>query len=596
MAPYDNLAENAWAYENLDTMENREKKNTSGSESLLKCKEPLRWYLGGLLLYTLSILAIIGWAYSGPAYSGRFLRVLPTGNVRVDQFYSGVASVSFLVPAAALIDQLYREFGLLHPFSIAHKVPVSAADMDTMIDVGVFSLTAVWKYSRRRAVMQAMLLLIGISVVPVSSLILTTGRYAPQTHGQGVVGLPAYPSNLMNLSSTMGRNGSGPFRSRFDDSDFFMTMIADTFRGYVTSRRALLKQIPSELGPTATINMTFEPGVRYDGVVSFTWNSGCEAANDDIGYAISENNGHLSVNFTFPDGSVQHSSTGDIPLFMWSNATKSANGIPFGGTSYLAQTSLVKNFTSDIPVNEDAITAVGHGTWVSRVKCTPTMAWHVSSCIANDDSMVNCTNTPGKNTTGLDTVALDALSEYMTAVPWLLYLKNDYIFRMTLEPFYIMPTVEHYDSLLGVLAQAISSITTAGYFGTATVQSVGEPPKPVYVVRTYILFILLGLLYMVVILSVADLTYNSMQRLPFRKATFLAIAYAVHGQGLKDDEDCGCVKSRKELKTENKVMLQYGIDAKDRFHVGLASNIRGWEHEEEDIVTHRGTPFRLVYG
>jgi hypothetical protein len=211
--------------------------------------------------------------------------------------------------------------------------------------------------------------------------------------------------------------------------------------------------------------------------------------------------------------------------------------------------------------------------------------------------MFNCTDTPGKNTTGLDTVALDALSGYMTAVPWNLYLKNDYIYRMTLEPFYIMPTVEHYDSLLGVLAQAIASISTAGYFGTATVPTIGEPPKPVYVVRTYILLILLGLLYLVIILSVADLIYNSMKRLPFRKATFLTIAYAVHGRGLREDEDCGCIKSRKELKAENKMMFQYGIDAKDRFHVGLAAEVREWEREEEEkTITHRGTPFRLVYG
>ena len=71
MATYDNLARNAWAYENLDSLEKKEKKNTSDSESLLKCKEPLRWYVGGLMLYTISILAIIGWGYSGPVYAGR---------------------------------------------------------------------------------------------------------------------------------------------------------------------------------------------------------------------------------------------------------------------------------------------------------------------------------------------------------------------------------------------------------------------------------------------------------------------------------------------------------------------------------------------
>lgn len=583
MDTYNNIPEDVWTDDDQDNTETRTKTLAiDNADSLLTFKEPLRWYLTGLALYALAIFAVLGWAFSGPTYTAWSIRVLPTGNVKVDQFYAGIASVGFLVPAAALISQVCLEFGLLHPFSIAHTVPVSAADLDKMIDTGPFALMTVWKYSRRRALMQALLMLIGTVMVPVSSLILSTGGYAPQTHHHDVVGSPTYPSNLLSMSANMGYSGSGEFTNRFDDKDFVLTMISDTYKGYVISRRGLLNIAPNELGPVSTINMTFSPGVRYDGVVSFNWTSGCEAANDEITYTIANQGGDVHVNFTFPDGTVEQSQPGDLPFYMWTNATRSSSGIPLGGTTYIAQHSLIRNYTVNSTDGEEGITNVEDGTWISRVKCTPKMSWQVSSCIAHGDTMVNCTATPGKNTTGLDTVALDALYGYMTAVPWLLYLRNDYTFRMTLEPFYIMPTTGHYERILGVLAQSIVAITTAGYFGTATVPTVGEPLKSVYVVRIYVLFIIFGLLSLVLLLSAADLLYSRHNRLPFRKATFLTIAYAVHGRGVDWDEGCGCVMSRKKLRKGNQMKLRYGIDVKDRFHVGLASDVRTWECRDEE--------------
>ncbi|KAF2806795.1 uncharacterized protein BDZ99DRAFT_422004, partial [Mytilinidion resinicola] len=534
MASYKNLQDDAWS--DIETQPRKSKDipdKKLATDSLLDFKEPLKWHLRGLLLYTLGIFALLGWVYSGPSYDRWSRRVLRTGNLKVDQFYSGIASVAMFVPAAALVGQICLEFGLLHPFSIAHRTSVTAADLDRMIDTGPFSLLTVWKYSPARAASLATIMLIGTAIVPVSSLLLNVGWYSPQTHQHGVVGLPVLQpaEGLLSMSKTMGYSGSGPLVSTFDDKDFVLEMITDTHKGAIVSRRGGLSTADAELGPITTMNISFTQAVRYAGLVTLTWTSACEAANDEVHYAAALVDGKPSVNFTWPDGSTNTTTPGDMPIFMWTASPKTPSGIPLGGTTYIAQASLMRAYTpSPLSAAAGITDSPLPGVWISRVKCTPTMSWHVSACAAHDGrTMHNCTASPGSNTTALDTVALDALAGYMTAVPWLLYLRNDYTFRMTLEPFYVMPTTAHYARILGVLAESIAAVATAGYFGTATVPTVGEPPRAVYVVRVYVLFILLGLIYAVVGLSAADVWYSRAKRLPFRKATFLTIAYAVHG-------------------------------------------------------------------
>jgi hypothetical protein len=581
MASYRNLTDDTWS----DVDSNRKSKaythKNPPTDSLLEFKEPLKWHLGGLVLYSLGILALVGWMYSEPSYGHWSRRVLRTGDLKVDQFYSGVVSVGLFVPAAVLVGQVCLEFGLLHPFSIAHRTPVSAADLDRMIDTGPFSLLTVWKYSPARAAMLATIMLIGTAIVPVSSLLLSVGWYSPQTHHHGVVGLPALDPapGLLSMSKTMGGNGPGPLIHRFDEKDFVLQMIADTYKGTLVSRRGP-GIAAAQLGPIATINITFAEGVRYDSLVTLKWTAGCEAAIDEVHYDAALEDGHPIVNFTWPDGTINSTTPGHMPIFMWNASPKTPSGIPLGGTTYIAQASLVQNYTSASTV--EGITPALPGLWISRVKCAPTMTWHLSSCTASSGTMTNCTETPAANITALDIVALDALSEYLTAVPWLFYLKDDYTFRMTLEPFYVMPTTAHYARIIGICAESIAAVATAGYFGTATVPTAGEPSRAVYVVRVYILFILLGLLALVLGLSVADIVYSRIKRLPWRKATFLTIAYAVHGRGMDWDGECGCVMGRGELRRRNGMKLRYGIDEKDGKHVGLAGRVRGWGDRDEE--------------
>ncbi|KAF2498616.1 hypothetical protein BU16DRAFT_536629 [Lophium mytilinum] len=586
MASYKNLQDDTWSdVETKPRRSNHIPEKKIPTDGLLEFKEPLRWHLRGLLFYSIGILALLGWVYSGPSYDRWSRRVLRTGNLKVDQFYSGVASVAIFVPVAALVGQICLEFGLLHPFSIAHRTPVSAADLDRMIDTGPFSLLTVWKYSRARAAMLATIMLIGTAIVPVSSLLLNVDWYSPQTHQHGVVGLPVLQpaEGLLSMSKMMGYSGSGPLVSHFDETDFVLEMITDTHKGAIISRRGGLSTADAQLGPISTMNISFSQGVQYTGLVSFTWSSACENANDEIHYTAALSDDKPSVNFTWPDGTTNTTTPGNMPIFMWSASPKTPSGIPLGGTTYIAQASLMRNYTPSALSTADGITpAPLPGVWISRVKCTPAMRWHVSACTADGRAMQNCSDAAGANTTALDTVALDTLSGYMTAVPWLLYLRNDYTFRMTLEPFYVMPTTGHYERILGVLAESIAAVATAGYFGTATVATVGEEPRLVYVVRVYVLFILLGLVYVVVGLSAADLGYSRAKRLPFRKATFLTIAYAVHGRGVDWDDGCGCVMSRAELRRRNQMELRYGIDVKDRLHVGFAGEVKGWGGRGED--------------
>jgi hypothetical protein len=48
--------------------------------------------------------------------------------------------------------------------------------------------------------------------------------------------------------------------------------------------------------------------------------------------------------------------------------------------------------------------------------------------------MTDCEPAPGHNTTALDDPGLDALHLYMTAIPWTIYMRDDYVFgKKTLQ-------------------------------------------------------------------------------------------------------------------------------------------------------------------
>lgn len=562
----------------------------SDANALYRFRESIQWYWFIILLYTLGGIALLVWTLFGPSLSGTRW-VLRTSGIKVDQFYSGLFLSILLAPAAIVTRRMSNNFGLLYPLAIAASHPVRVADLDKMADPGPFALLVIFGYSSWRGIMLGCLMLVGAVLVPIGTLTITTGTYAPQTRHNSTVGLPAaFPEMVTStMSHSMGYSGMGQFVPTYDANDFFLAMIVDSYKGSIISKRGLVESKPGDIGPASTLNITFETGVRYGGLITYHWNSGCEPAKNDIEYAIQNKAGVPYVNFTFPDGTINRSDEATLPVFLWSNGTsKTANGIPVGGSLFIAMTSIL--LPTSVITDNSSLTIVNN-IWIARIKCTPTWHWQVSSCIYDDNQMVNCTVTPGADTTQLDTVGLDALSGYMTAVPWLLYLRNDYIWNVTLIPIYILPTVDQATALLGMLAQSLASVSTAGYYGTATVPAVGESPKPVYIVRVYILALVLGMLAAVTVLSVADMIYHIAKHLPFRRLTFLTIANAVRGVWWDQELRGGCVLSDSEmsaLSASSEVM--FGVDFNNTEHVGLAPRVS----EIQEHVVYYGARRRAL--
>ena len=77
-------------------------------------------YIIVILLYAKAVLGTMIWMFLGPGMPGA-LRVLRTGTLKVDQFYSGLALSGLLTPAAVVIRSMARDIGLLHPFALAYK-------------------------------------------------------------------------------------------------------------------------------------------------------------------------------------------------------------------------------------------------------------------------------------------------------------------------------------------------------------------------------------------------------------------------------------------------------------------------------------------
>jgi hypothetical protein len=224
-------------------------------------------------------------------------------------------------------------------------------------------------------------------------------------------------------------------------------------------------------------------------------------------------------------------------MFLWSTANTSSKDIlRRGSTNYLAiaslhNTTLSEEYDKQI-VNQTNVNGLmlDNEVWIARTWCRPTLRWSISTCTWDGSFMRNCTNekTTGHNASSLDTVGLDALTEYMSAVLWKHYSDGEMLFTWDPFPSYA-PTTEHIESLHGVLAMSIVNVASMTSWGTVEVQTVGEPMRQVYIVRVYVLFIVAGLLLSVTLLAAADVMLDAAAQRPFQKTSFLSIARAVRG-------------------------------------------------------------------
>jgi hypothetical protein len=538
----------------------------------------IRWYLSVLVLYTTCAFAAIAWALSGPAVSGQ-RRVLRTGSTPVSQFYAGLALSAILAPAAMVLRLSTAELSSMHPFALASRKAIQISDLDLIMDPGVFALRAMLRYSTWYSLVQAILLLGGFLLVPVGTLILTIDNYAPQSLRQDVVGIQAMRGNPYALSTSMGGTVGSNAALRFGTDDRVLPVLTNAMRGIALTLPTSVDATPGVLGPTSTLNITFQPNVQYHGVVAFHWSGNCLPADEEIG--ITWDGKSSNITFTFPDGSQDSAYSSNISTaIMWSNATQwTDSGIPLDGYTYAVQVGPDQFVGPPVGRGDVDYTQVRDGllhkdgVWISRAKCKPSLTWEVSSCTWTGSMMDDCVNAPGTNTTELDIPGLDALSGYMTAMFWGEQVKQSPLFVHAYQVFAY--TYLDYNVIFGINALAISQITSAGYFGTAMVPTTGQVAAPVYIVRLPVLICVAFLLLLVVCLISADLILASKQQVPTRKTSFLTIAAAVRGRWWDDELYGKCTLGRSSLRSRStEAKVQFGVDADNPEHIGLAPEVR----------------------
>ncbi|KAF6827101.1 hypothetical protein CPLU01_09267 [Colletotrichum plurivorum] len=543
----------------------------------------LKIYIGCITLYALAAVAAVVWAYQGPVVSGASYqsRVFRTpDSVPVNQLYSGVALSALLAPAGMLVQWIMHEFRHLRLFALTAQRPVALADLDKIgDDSSAWTLRILGKYSWWYAVMQGALIAIRTTIVPVGTLLLTTGVHRENVEGFGVVGLPILPdtnSNVRRLATAMGWNEEGTFSPTFNAEDDFLSQTEYTFVGNIVGQSALVDVSKGRIGPTSTHNITYNTNTTYYGLIFFTWDGKCEPALE-IPYITWMNGSRLTYNVTMPDSTNLslpinlREAGGTQTLQMWNSVPLSSriNDMPTSGTTYLISAApgtrdINKNGTSSPSLVQ---TAEGH--WISRTKCNPEFSWEVGSCLFNGTVMTECKPGPGTNTTALDVEALDRLVDYVAAIPWFLWKNQISAIDKTFDYLYAIPVSEDWGHFFGNLADALAAIATAGYFGTATVPVVTEVPEDVYIVRTAVLWVILAMFTIVPLMSCIDIWRSKSRGLPFRSATFLAIANAVRGPWWDRELYGSCAADEVSMQKRSASSVMFGVDANNPYHVGL---------------------------
>lgn len=208
--------------------------------------------------------------------------------------------------------------------------------MDLIMDPGVFALPAMLRYSSWYSLVQAVLLLCGFLLVPVGTLILTVDDYAPQRLGHAVIGLPSARGNPYALSTSMGST-LGSDAGNFGLDDRVLPIVTAAMRGIALTLPTSVNATPGILGPSATLNITYQQNVRYHGIVTYHWNGHCLPADGEIDLVW--NGKSEIITFTFPDRTQDSALSSNLSTaLLWSNATRwTDSGVPLHGYTYGVQ-------------------------------------------------------------------------------------------------------------------------------------------------------------------------------------------------------------------------------------------------------------------
>jgi hypothetical protein len=134
-------------------------------------------------------------------------------------------------------------------------------------------------------------------------------------------------------------------------------------------------------------------------------------------------------------------------------------------------------------------------------------------------------------------------------------------------------TLSDYDNTYGLVAQSIATLASLGYYRSAVVTTIGEPVRSVYMVRTYILAILVVTFCTVTVLSIADIAMHMLTQRPIRRATLLTIANATKGPWWDKELFGGCVMEESDLRRRHTMPVMFGVNAMNYNHVGLAPQV-----------------------
>jgi hypothetical protein len=551
--------------------------------------------LPGSLLYRLdktillNLFAIVVYAVAGFCFAiylascpweSTAIKVLQTKNLKVDQFYCSLALSFVMTPAAIIIRKIAVELALLHPFALASKKPVKMSDLDTLMDPGLWSALNLFKYSFFDGIVQVFLLVVGATLVPVGTLLVYTGTYSAPLPGTAVVGLPTYWYNMMIMDIDMNEDFGSSQNNTISSDNFFADLAIDMFKGNIIRQTGVITSTSQILGPVATTNLTYEEDVRYDGIVTYEWSSGCQYT-DSIIFTEATEPYEWIWNVTFPNGEEYTGQDAWESRLLVANTSSNGSDI----TIYYATLGTVQETVNmDAALAESGIT-VSNGSWISCIVCNPTFNWKMSNCLWKNSSITDCYDAPGSNTTVLDVEGLDELQSFFSAIPLMIYDAGSYTYGLqtlqtalmfdpqaTNDHQYRAPLLLDFNNMYGLLAQSLAVVTTAGYYGTAEVPTIGSPPKPVYLVRTYVLALVVLALILSPLLTISILLLNLRNHMPLRKATLLTVANAVRGPRWDAAFFGGCVMPHQALKKSfERYYVMFGVDYEFDNHVGFAS-------------------------
>lgn len=545
---------------------------------LFRFEKTILWYLFAVAVYAVAAFFFALYISTCPS-EAPVIKVLPTKNLKVDQFYCSLALSFLLTPVAIIIRKIAVDLAMLHPFAIASKQPVKVSDLDRLMDPGLSSALQLFKYSTFAATVQIFLLVVGSALVPVGTLLVYTGTYSAPLLGTAAVGMPTSLHNMMVLSIDMGAYSGAAQNSLIDSNNLFSDLGIDMFKGNVIRQTGVVSPTSQRLGPVATTNLTYEEDVRYDGIVTYEWDPGCEYT-DSITFTEVTGDYEWLFNVTFPNGEQSLGQDAWESKILVANTSSSESGT----TSYYAVLGTVEETVNMSEALAESAIQVVNGSWISRIVCQPTLSWEVSSCLWKNSSITDCYAAPGSNTSVLDVDGLDSLQLYLSAIPLLVYNLNPYTYGLetlqtalmfdpqgTNDHQYRAPLLSDFNNMYGLVAQSIAAVTTAGYYGTSEVPTTGSPSRPVYLVRTYVLAIIVGMLILTPVLTISGLLLNLRNHMPLRRATFLTVANAVRGPRWDATFFGGCVMPHETLKKTFKgLSVMFGVDTEMGNHVGFA--------------------------